>query len=64
MAKTTTLTEPILLTQSEVAAALGVHLSTVKRLVTAGKLPTRKLGALTRIRYDDLRAFADSLPPS
>jgi excisionase family DNA binding protein len=62
MASSAPPTEPILLTLSDVAAALGVHLSTVKRLVSAGELPTRKLGHLTRVRYDELKAFADRLP--
>lgn len=57
-----TLAEPILLTLSEAADVLGVHLSTVKRLVSAGKLPTRKLGHLTRVRFEELREFVDALP--
>lgn len=53
---------PILVTQHEAAVALGVHLNTVKRLVSAGELPVRRLGHLTRIRYEDLVEFARALP--
>lgn len=55
---------PILLTRDDAAAALGVSLNTVKRLVRSGEIPVRHVGHLVRIRYEDLRAYVDGLPPS
>lgn len=52
----------MLLSVSEVAAALGCGRDTVYRLMTSGALPSVTVGdRLRRVRRDDLRAFVDTL---
>lgn len=43
-------------TMADAAAALGCSLSTVKRMVTAGRLPARRLGRGVRVPVSALRA--------
>lgn len=48
-----------LLSREQTAEQLGVGLSTVKRLIAAGDLPTVKIGRRTLIDPRDLRALVD-----
>ena len=52
---------PLLLTYAQTEAALQCSHTQVKRLVSAGDLPTVKVGGLVRIRATDLAAYVDSL---
>lgn len=55
---------PLAVTFTAAAAAIGVSTSTVKRLVTAGQLPTVKVMGRTLVRTADLAGFVASLPPT
>lgn len=46
-----------LLTLQQVADRLQVSMSTVRRLVAAGKLKTVRIGRNLRVRPDDLAAY-------
>jgi excisionase family DNA binding protein len=52
---------PMLLDYEDVADALQVSASTVKRLVRAGELPAVKVARATRVRRDDLAAYVERL---
>lgn len=54
---------PLLRDKRDAARALGVSLSTLERLIRAGRLPAVKVGAATRIRQSDLDAFVSGLGP-
>ncbi len=55
----------LLLSVAEVAAELGCGRDTVYALLTAGALPSVRLGGrLRRIRRTDLNTYVDSLTPS
>lgn len=56
--------EAQLLTIVQVCQRLSVGRSTLYNLISAGKLPLRKVGAASRIRSDELDAFIQSLPQS
>lgn len=51
----------VLFTLEETADALGVSVSTVKRLTADGKLQTVKVAGARRVHTDDLRAYTDQL---
>lgn len=53
--------DKVLLSQAEVADTLGVHVSSVKRLVAKNELPTRRIGRLVRIHVDDVKTFVQGL---
>lgn len=53
---------PLLLRQRQVAEALEVSESTVKRLVADGRLPVVRVNGATRIRVADLAALVEGLP--
>jgi excisionase family DNA binding protein len=56
---------PRLLTITQAAQALSCSETTVKRLVTKGLLPAKRLGdGATRIRIEDLDHYVDSLQPA
>jgi len=46
-----------LLTVPQVAAELAVHRRTVERLITDGQLRRVRIGAVSRIRREDLAEF-------
>lgn len=58
---------PLLLTFSETARELGVSLTTVRRLISSGKLPVVELDTGSsmapsrRVRRSDLLAYVDGL---
>lgn len=52
---------PILLTIDDVADALQVSATTVKRLIREGRLRAVKIERATRIRRTDLEAYTDEL---
>lgn len=54
--------EPQLLTIVQACQRLSVGRSTLYNLISAGKLPLRKIGGASRIRTDELDAFIQSLP--
>ncbi|MGV0795956.1 helix-turn-helix domain-containing protein [Mycolicibacterium elephantis] len=50
---------PEYLTIAQVAGHFGVHTLTVRRWISAGRLPAQRLGARSiRIRTDDVEKFA------
>jgi excisionase family DNA binding protein len=49
-----------LLTPAQVAERLQVSLITVKRWLTAGKMPAYKIGRQWRISEEQLRSFIES----
>jgi excisionase family DNA binding protein len=49
--------EPLVLDIPEVARALRVGVSTVRKMITAGKLKSIRLGDRHLVRVEDLRAF-------
>ncbi len=49
-----------LLTLQQVADRLQVSMSTVRRLVAAGKLKAVRIGRSQRVRPDDLRAYINT----
>lgn len=58
----TTQGEAQLLTIVEACHRLSIGRSTLYNLISAGKLPLRKVGGASRIRLDELDAFIRSLP--
>lgn len=54
---------PIVLGTQEVADALGVHINTIKRLVSDGELPAFKVGRVLKYHKEDVMRFAGILPP-
>ncbi len=52
---------PRLLTFRQVADALGVSESSVKRVVDRGELPAVKVGGAVRVRTDDLDSYVAGL---
>lgn len=50
---------PNMLTVKEAADFLRVHFNTVKRLLSMGKLPGRKVGRQWRIEKDDLKRYME-----
>ncbi len=55
---------PLLLTFGQAAGQLGISLSKIKRLASAGELPVVDVGERNpRIRRDDLAAYVDGLTP-
>jgi excisionase family DNA binding protein len=49
--------EPEYLTPEQVAEKLQMNVGVVRRLLAAGKLPGRRVGALWRTPADELREF-------
>ena len=54
--------EPQLLTIVQACQRLSVGRSTLYNLISAGKLPLRKIGGASRVRSDELDAFIQELP--
>jgi len=52
---------PVLLELEDVADAMQVSASTVKRLIGSGKLRAVKVERATRVHRDDLAAYLDGL---
>jgi excisionase family DNA binding protein len=52
---------PLLLPVEEAARRLGLARRTVERLVSEGRINSRKIGARRMFAEDDLRAYVDSL---
>ena len=52
---------PALMTRADVAAELGMSVSTVKRLIADGALVAVEVGRSTRVRRSDLEAFLERL---
>lgn len=52
----------LLLTREEVAAQLRCSTSYVDELRRADKLPAKKLGNRPRFKWEDVVAYADTLP--
>lgn len=48
----------------DAAAAIGISRSTLFEYIKEGRIPSRKIGASTVIRYRDLEAFLDAAPLS
>ena len=63
-AKVANSADVLLLNVREVAAALGVSVRTVHRMIDDGRLPAVRLGGSVKVRPADLRAFVQSLPPA
>ena len=53
--------KPALMTRADVAAELGMSVSTVKRLIADGALVAVEVGRSTRVRRSDLEAFLERL---
>lgn len=53
----------LLLTIPDVAAELGCGVTKVKKLITAGHLPTVDFDGVRRVRRQDLDAYIAGLPP-
>ncbi|MGH9944476.1 MAG: helix-turn-helix domain-containing protein [Pyrinomonadaceae bacterium] len=51
-----------MLTTPEVAARLGVTVTRVQQMITAGRLPAEKLGRDYFIKEEDLKLVADRKP--
>lgn len=49
---------PIILGTKEVADVLGVHVNTVKQLITKGDLPAFKVGRVLKVNKSDLKRYA------
>lgn len=59
-----TLPDPTTLNVPEAAARLGVDAKTIRRMITRGDLPARRVGPrLIRIRVADLDAVGSPLGP-
>lgn len=56
---TSTLTKTPLRSVSDVAALLGVHPKTVRRLIKRGELVARRIGRSVRVSERDLQAYLD-----
>ena len=54
--------EPLMISRTDAARALGVSVRTLERWVAEGRLPARQTGARWMIATADLRAFVASLP--
>lgn len=54
---------PMLLTHEQTAAALGVSVRSVQRLVASGELRSVAIGGSARIRVADLTRYVDQLAP-
>ncbi|MEV6925494.1 helix-turn-helix domain-containing protein [Dactylosporangium sp. NPDC051485] len=52
----------LLLTVDEVATALRLSKSYVKKLIAAGAIPSVKVGRSRRVRFGDLKSYVDALP--
>lgn len=48
---------PAILTAEECAGFLRIHLNTVKRLLSEGELPGKKIGRQWRVDKDDLKRY-------
>jgi excisionase family DNA binding protein len=57
----TTATEPLLLSATDAARALGLGLTLTNELIRSGRLPSVRVGRRRLIRRDALLAFIDSL---
>jgi excisionase family DNA binding protein len=53
---------PLLVNRETAASLLAVSLRTIDYLITAGKLPTKKMGRRTLVPYVSLAEFAGSKP--
>lgn len=51
---------PLVLRTKDVADVLGVHINTVKKLITDGKIPARKVGRAYRVTKEDLKQYVES----
>ena len=51
---------PLLLSSQEVADFLGVHMQTVKKLITQKEIPAKKVGRAWRITKDDLKQYMEN----
>jgi len=47
---------------SEAAEATGLGVRTIWRLIASGDIKTRRLGSVTVIRAEDLKAYVDAAP--
>ena len=54
------MSEDQLLTLQQVADRLQVSMSTVRRLIDAGKLKTVRIGRNLRVRPDDLKTYIET----
>ena len=54
------MSEDKLLTLQQVADRLQVSMSTVRRLIDAGKLKTVRIGRNLRVRPDDLKTYIET----
>jgi excisionase family DNA binding protein len=55
---------PLLLSTKDVGDVLGVHINTVKRLISDGKIPAQKIGRAWKIRKEDLQNYVDNGSPA
>jgi excisionase family DNA binding protein len=53
---------PLLVNRETAASLLAVSLRTIDHLITAGKLPTKKMGRRRLVPYVSLADFAGSKP--
>ncbi len=52
---------PTFITQQQVADALGLSLTSIKRFIKAGRIKAVKIGRLSRIPAEELERFAAEL---
>lgn len=55
---------PLVLSTTEAAVVLNVHLNTIKNMIRDGQLPATRLGKTWRIEKSNLRGLWTAAPPS